>query len=75
MITAELGFTQMPATDQGLPRTPWSGSRGLKEAERSLSRACFSSGGDDSGRGIVSAHGPLGRALHVTEQVPGHDLL
>lgn len=38
MITAELGFTQMPAADQGLPGTPWRDSRGL-EAERRLSRA------------------------------------
>lgn len=76
MITAELGFTQMSATDQGLPGTPWRDSTGLKEVERRLSRAYASVlGGEDSGRGIVSAHGPLGSALHATEQVPGHDLL
>ena len=44
---------------------------GLGEVARSSSGACFSSRGDDSGRGTFAARGPSGSPLPARGQVPG----
>ena len=44
---------------------------GLGEVARSSSGACFSSRGDDSGRGTFAARGPSGSPLPGRGQVPG----